>query len=353
MQFMKLIKQIIFLSLIVLVNSNEIYNDFLTNDSEHIQILKKEPLIPSSALNQTIQNDFFSFYSEEVEDNFTIDVRYPENYKQELNQTYPVIYLLDANFFINITRFFNEEEGFGSVVSRLTDSGQIPEVILVGIGYPKVNYRERDFLYPAFGWEEISGGGIRFSKFLENELIPYIDSNYRTNNSFGRTLYGHSYGGYYSLFSLLNFNHWGPAIFTNYIAASPAGYWAHHYLLDLEEEHQSQFYGGLPLKLYMTVGSKENRLSFDGYNPIRERFLNRSYSGFQFTTAIIPDAVHMATALPSFEEGLKWIFSTPIPGKEGNLGFRRIVAGTSIGIGLAIIIGISLAVYILKQKQKQ
>ena len=50
-----------------------------------------------------------------------------------------------------------------------------------------------------------SGGAETFTKFIEEELIPYIDSKYPTMPY--RTLIGHSYAGLFTINMLLNHKH--------------------------------------------------------------------------------------------------------------------------------------------------
>jgi uncharacterized protein len=75
-------------------------------------------------------------------------------------------------------------------VQFMSDSSQIPEMIVVGI--PNTD-RERD-LSPTHDPNEVSsGGGPLFEKFLTDELAPKIDAKYRTAPY--RILVGHSLGG--------------------------------------------------------------------------------------------------------------------------------------------------------------
>jgi predicted alpha/beta superfamily hydrolase len=94
----------------------------------------------------------------------------------------------------------------------------MPETIIVAI--ENVD-RERDFTVTKIKTKRVNtmGGGRDFLKFIEKELIPYIDKKYRTKPS--RTLVGHSLGGLLALNSYMDSN----SIFDAYIAMDPSMWW--------------------------------------------------------------------------------------------------------------------------------
>ena len=109
----------------------------------------------------TIPNTELHFVSSEiVGDQFKICIALPKNYA-ETKKKYPVVYLLDANIF------------FGLVTDavRLLQFGQeIPELVLVGIGYPDdtqhLTLRNRDYGPTPYDMPEIAGGAEHFLAFL-------------------------------------------------------------------------------------------------------------------------------------------------------------------------------------------
>ena len=72
---------------------------------------------------------------------------------------------------------------------------------------------------------EENGEAAIFSKFIEKELIPSIEKKYPVTNY--RTLIGHSYGGLFTLYMLLN----KPQLFANYLAIDPSLDWDQQKLL--------------------------------------------------------------------------------------------------------------------------
>jgi predicted alpha/beta superfamily hydrolase len=130
---------------------------------------------------------------------------------------YPVMYLLDGY------SFFHSATG---MVQYLSAIGKMPEMIVVAI----VNTdRVRD-LTPTHStsWSDgeqdanhfkNSGGGEKFISFIERELIPYIDSHYKTEPY--RMFVGHSLGGLTVLNTLIN----NPKLFNSYMAIDPTIWW--------------------------------------------------------------------------------------------------------------------------------
>ena len=129
---------------------------------------------------------------------------------------YPVLYLLDG--------LGNIKHQVGTV-ELLTESGVIPPMIIVAI---ESLDRARD-LTPSNAGEDAyagtntdipqSGGAPKFLQFLERELIPYVESKYRTHPY--RLLEGHSFGGLFSTYVLMN----KPELFDAFIIQAPALWW--------------------------------------------------------------------------------------------------------------------------------
>jgi uncharacterized protein len=105
---------------------------------------------------------------------------------------YPVIYVFDGDLNFATVAAMQKQ------LSIRSGSTIIPEAIVVGV---MNNNRNRDFTpYQSSFWMfntpsplGTTGGGEKFVKYLQNELIPHIDSLYPTAPY--RVLLGHSLGG--------------------------------------------------------------------------------------------------------------------------------------------------------------
>jgi predicted alpha/beta superfamily hydrolase len=142
----------------------------------------------------------------------------PASYGENNYNFYPVIYLLDGK------KFFHS---FSGVVAQLSSdaSPQIPESIIVGITSQD---RAKDSSptkskIGLFGKEEqyfeSSGGANDFLKFINDELIPFIDSKYRTNSY--RTFVGYSFTGLAIMHALFT----TPKTFNSYLAIDFSAWW--------------------------------------------------------------------------------------------------------------------------------
>lgn len=121
--------------------------------------------------------------------------------------SYPVLYLLDGAF------HFHHATGIIDFLSKLS---RIPRMIVVGI--PNVD-RNRDFLPTRVNDIPPAAGADKFLAFIREELAPFVDKNYRTAPY--RILCGHSFGGLFGIYSLVN----SPGLFQAYFIVSPSVYW--------------------------------------------------------------------------------------------------------------------------------
>ena len=143
----------------------------------------------------------------------------PENFNST-NQ-YPVIYVLDAS------------KNFYSIVgiSKHLTPWKIPESIIVGITNTD---RIRDFTPTNVPFQrghesKTSGGADNFIRFINQELKPFINSKYPTENN--TTIIGHSTGGLFVLYSFLNHEN----VFDNYLAIDPSLWWDEEQLVNTSQ----------------------------------------------------------------------------------------------------------------------
>jgi predicted alpha/beta superfamily hydrolase len=151
-----------------------------------------------------------------------LNIYLPEDYEKDSSVKYPVIYLLDGS----------ADEDFIHIVGLVQFNSfawidRVPKSIVVGIATVD---RRRDFTYPttiAADKEKYptTGHSDKFIAFIEKELQPFIEKNYRTNNS--KTIIGQSFGGLLATEILLK----KPTLFDKYIIISPSLWWDNGSLL--------------------------------------------------------------------------------------------------------------------------
>lgn len=149
-------------------------------------------------------------YSDILEENRPLSIYFPPSYHYKKNQNYPVLYVLDGDY------SFQYLTGLLELEASISEN--IPEMILVGIsGKGSKTYKEN--CKPNIQGVKDSGNADSVLAFIEKELTPYIDKNYKTLDY--KILAGHSIGGLFIINAALK----KPKLFNNYIAISPALWW--------------------------------------------------------------------------------------------------------------------------------
>ena len=150
------------------------------------------------------------FYSQILKNKRTILMWLPPSYHKNKEKKFPVLYMHDGQNIMNPdTSFAGVDWQVDETVSRLIKANMIEEIIIVGI------YNTSDRL------KEYSYGktGIKYMKFVSEELKEFVDSNYRTekNNS---AVMGSSMGGLISFLIVWNY----PAIINKAACLSSSFY---------------------------------------------------------------------------------------------------------------------------------
>jgi predicted alpha/beta superfamily hydrolase len=163
-----------------------------------------------------------SIYSETLDEMRHYWVHLPSSYYDRSIQPmkYPVLYILDGNIHFHSITGMTEILGSG-----VNGTHVIPEMIVVAI----LNTDRTRDLTPTVSkkgfdgkdadWIANSGGGDVFLQFLEEELIPGVESDYRTLPY--RTFVGHSFGGLAAINALIS----KPQLFNAYVLIDPSLWW--------------------------------------------------------------------------------------------------------------------------------
>lgn len=254
-----------------------------------------------------------SLFSETLQEYRKIYVQFPDNYNLENNKKYPVSYILDGEILL-------------STVSNVQDfysGGFTPEMVLVGISND--HNRTKDLttskIIEKYGmpFKDENGEAANFSKFMETELIPYIENKYPVTNF--RTLIGHSYGGLFTIYTLLNH----PQLFSNYIAIDPSLDWDNQKLLkEAKEKLTSNNYKGKSLFMSLSgqLHMQNPQITIDNVMRDTSDFTlfarsNIAFSnmvkqnknnGLDFEWKFYPRDLHGTISFPSIMDGLIFDF---------------------------------------------
>lgn len=250
----------------------------------------------------------FSIYSNSVRDHFVIAVQLPDNYYENPKAKYPAVYVLDANFQFPM---------LAATVKQYEKAGLLPPVVLIGIGYRSLalmdSLRVRDYLFPAaLPSDEVKavGGGLKFNDFITGQLIPLVDKKYHTDTN-NRSLLGHSFGGYFSLYSLFSQTAQKKATFHNFAAASPS-LWYHNFYLDKLPEKLENRRNDDTLNIFITVGGLED--SAWSIAPLRNlagKIGAAKLKAVHFQSQVFSGLGHMDVATLTFIKALQTFFKHP------------------------------------------
>jgi predicted alpha/beta superfamily hydrolase len=218
--------------------------------------------------------------STNVSRDYHLSISLPEGYSTSA-KSYPVLYLLDSD-----TNF-----GMAAGSTRFLQFLGKPEVIVVGIGYDMesidqwVELRERDFKIPEIPSAPADSHADLFLKALFEEIIPFIEANYRTTPG-DRCLYGYSSSGFFVLYALFH----EPDAFQRYIAGSGDLYLAYPYLIHQDRQLAARKSPGL-IHLYLSAGELEEH-QFPFFHQLAEFLEQGNYPGLVLTTEIFKGEYH-------------------------------------------------------------
>ena len=207
------------------------------------------------SINQRIQR---TIHSKVIGHDIRLFIRMPRGYEGE-KESYPVLYYMDG---------YAYEDIVSGIVRVLEFSGKIPKILLVGIDSDVDNYEEWRMkramnltptsanTYESYGISASgTGGGDKYLNALVEEVIPFVDANYRTKEN-ERALVGHSFGGLFVLQTLFSSH---SNLFNKYLSSSPSIPWDDRVMLKQEKAFAKKR-EDLPARLYMSVGGLENEI---------------------------------------------------------------------------------------------
>jgi len=221
-------------------------------------------------------------------------VRLPRHYELDTAARYPVLYKFDGD---------NQLERYNDSIDILHSIDAIPDLIVVAIPNGR-GLRNRDLTPASLHQDGSENGqmgvgemeqGDRFLDFVEQELIPYIEKNYRTTQE--RLLAGHSRGALLVLQSLLS----KPDLFqARFMFSAPLMRDEQQLIVDTRKSFRQN--AGLKSFLYCNWGEAENEGMNKSYNAMKVLLTSEAPKGLHWTIERARAADHQQTpiiALPS------------------------------------------------------
>ena len=260
--------------------------------------------------------------SRNVDQEFRLSVALPPGYAPDGEERYPVLYLLDGDFSFPLAV---------SALRGLLLGGEVPRLIIVGIGYPTDSLpdwfvlRTRDYTptdgedlgkqmreaFPGLP-EQVPGGGAgAFLAFIRDELMPFVHENCRADPE-DRVFMGDSLGGLFGLYTLFH----QPDTFTRYIVGSPSIWWDGTVTFDYERAFAERS-KDLAARVFMSVGSLEEpgpdaqsaaAMMVSNVREMDRILRTREYPGLELTTHVFDDETHLSVIPATLSRGLRVVF---------------------------------------------
>ena len=237
----------------------------------------------------------FTINSSILNEDRTCLISLPDSYNEDGEKMYPVLILLDGYTFFGTT---------AEIVHFMSSSRNrnylMPETIIVAI--ENVD-RERDFTVTKIKTKRPNtmGGGREFLKFIEKELIPYIDKNFRTNSD--RTIIGHSLGGLLTLNSYLDKG----SIFDAYISIDPSIWWDEEMMKNKVDSISSI---SLNKKLYIATanqGEAKYERNKKRHDSLYALLKEKTEGDLKVKIEYFENEDHRSVPLKALYEGLKYL----------------------------------------------
>lgn len=244
-----------------------------------------------------LAGSWFTINSNILNEDRTCLISLPDSYHESsgTEKSYPIIILLDGYVHfkttVGIVQFMSSDRVRNNFMS---------ETIIVAI--ENVD-RERDLTVTKIKTKRVNtmGGGRNFLNFIEKELIPYIDKNYRTEPI--RTLIGHSLGGLLTVNAYMDKN----SVFDTYIAIDPSLWWDEALMKSKVDAIDTKSFNK---KLYIATANQEER-RYEKNKKKHDRYyeLLKIKSNKQMHVKIesFDNENHRSVPLKGIYDGLKYI----------------------------------------------
>lgn len=235
-------------------------------------------------------------------------VVYPSSYKTNPDKKYPVLYYLDAYW---------DTPLLVSTYGNLQYDNLVPEFIMVGLSYPSsADYgKERRIDYTFTAVDEKSGKANLFLNFIQDEVAPLIENQYRGEKT-DRVIAGNSLGGLFTLAAAYQ----APDFFSGFIALSPAVEWDKQALVKLDSSY-AKTHRNLNGRMFISYGTTEYPAFRDPIIQFQKQLVGRKYQGLELLNYAMEGLDHTGIKGDGYVRGLIWVWKTKKP--AGPSGLER------------------------------
>lgn len=243
---------------------------------------KKNTISPDSVKQFTIQSASNS-------GSYEIKVALPENYTT--NKRYSTLYLLDGDENFNFVAY---------QCKKLSSKYAEENVLVISIGYG----HNRAFDYTPTIALEGQGGAPPFMNFIQNELIPRVQSDFAVDtNRNSRTILGHSFGGLFAAYAFTKRN----SVFGNYFMLSPSLWYDDEIILQYEQDNRQAINSKNQL-VFLGIGELENSGRMQAPFEAFYQRLNIYYPGIRLAKSSVSQMDHVGSKNPNIIKALEFYF---------------------------------------------
>ncbi len=250
--------------------------------------------VNTDALHGLGDTRYHNVKADKIGRDYHIYVMLPNGYKESADREYPTVYLLDGGALFPLISAYYRYLNFAE---------EVPDLMIVGISYGSDthkggNYRSTDYTAES-SERDYWGGAGAFQSFLGKELMPFIESTYRSDAS-RRVIFGQSLGGQFVLYTALT----EPDLFWGHIASNPA---LHRNLPFFLKSHAGS--GDRPTHLFVASGTDDDpRFREPALEWIRH-WSDSTDKPWRLKTTDLQTHSHMSAPPASFRQGMRWLFA--------------------------------------------
>jgi len=235
----------------------------------------------SQKSTETVRDNFreFTLKSETLQREIIILIWLPNDYDSN-NENYGVHYVIGGE---------NRFEYYVGAYNYFSLTGDFPKSIIIrAIPNPSFNNN----------FQEIEKANS-FVSYLQNELFPYIDKEYRTNSF--RSLWGQSNSGTFTLYCFLK----NPDLFTAYFMSAPYGL-ENVKISDIEKIDANSQYSKY---LYMSFGTEDDKGQLEQYSNFKKNIDSGQFKNLIFNLDILDSENHQSIILRNIPDALQAFYS--------------------------------------------
>lgn len=253
---------------------------------------------------------------------YQLYISFPKNYSTKDTIKYPVLYVLDGRQAFPV---------FKSIRESMDIDKELEDVIIVGIGsgldfvswgmnrtndyttsrdtiwdnqYEKDAAKQYNLDYNLVKGKIHSGGAKKFLECITTEIIPYIDTHYKTSND--RGIAGHSFGGLFTAWCFI----YASDVFKRFGINSPSLWWNNNEILTQTETlfNKNKTWDIPNTKVFISVGEKENESMTTTMQKLSTLLESKAYKNVSVTTHLFIGETHNSTSQPSMKKTISVLY---------------------------------------------